>query len=72
MDWMDDERARRFYSEGSSSVGEQREYGASHGINLLTLLRSEVTENPSGWSTKSPDPTKDNDGAAVWIVPRKN
>jgi hypothetical protein len=72
MDWMDDQRARSFATEGDAQIkGVQREFDAAHGLNLLTLLRSEVTENASGWSTKAPDPTKENDGAAVWIVPRK-
>ncbi len=70
MDWMDDSRARGNVAGDALLTGEQYEFDASHGLELLTLLRSEVIENAGGWSTNAPDPTQDNDGAAVWIVPR--
>lgn len=71
LDWMDGFRSRGFHMGDAIDFAQQHEFDASQGLELLTLLRTEVTENTSGWSTNTPDRTKENDGVAVWLVPRK-
>ncbi|MGL4514725.1 MAG: hypothetical protein ACRCT8_16680 [Lacipirellulaceae bacterium] len=70
MDWLGDEQGSREVS-GDAVADGQNEIDATNGLELMTVLRCQVTRNASGWSSQSPDRTRDNDGVAVWIVPRE-
>jgi hypothetical protein len=70
MDWMDDARMRSAI-EGDAQLAAQHGFDASRGLNLLTIRRCTITQNAGGWSVQYPNSTIDNDGVAVWIVPRK-
>ncbi len=63
--WMDDTRA--WSSSSSMVLHTQESFEIDKPLPLLTVRRNTVTENPGGFSAKSPPVNEDADGFALWI-----
>lgn len=67
MPWLSDRRA--WSTSSDVTVGKQQECNPDEGVVLYTLRQAVVKEFKGGYSTSSPDETKDAPGVMLWIAP---
>ena len=67
MPWLNDRRAWSISSDVVS--GKQQEFDPDTGVALFSLRQAVVKEFKGGYSTSSPDETKDAPGVMLWIAP---